>query len=132
MALCVHSDRQPRAEGRSAYRGGAYLDLVLDGAGGGEQEDVHRADVGAAVVMPPRLVSRRGCHFRHDCYSDYQPALPLWDILHRKATTRALAAAGVCVAPNDAAAQERREGRRRAHASGHAQQVAHEGTPLTH
>ena len=46
--------------------------------------------IGAAVQLPTRLAARRSCHFRFDCYQDYQPLLHLWDVFDAPATLKAL------------------------------------------
>jgi len=53
--------------------------------------------IGAAVILPPSISSRRGCHFRADCYKDFGVNVPFWAAYDKHVTLAALADAGVCV-----------------------------------
>ena len=55
--------------------------------------------IGAAVQLPMKLAARRSCHFRFECYKQYEPVLQVWDIFEEHATLRALKEAGACIIP---------------------------------
>jgi len=61
------------------------------------QDIVMATLVGAAVVLPESLISRRGCHYKADCFRDYSSTYPLWSIFDESLTVQALTRAGVCV-----------------------------------
>ena len=55
--------------------------------------------IGAAVQLPAKLAARRSCHFRVECYKNYEPVLPIWDVFDEATTLKALKQAGACMAP---------------------------------
>ena len=61
------------------------------------QDVVAATLVGAAVVLPAHVQSRRACGFEKGCYQKYKRAQALWDVFDQGKTLAALAAAGVCV-----------------------------------
>jgi len=73
------------------------------------QDIVAAKIVGAAVVLPRYVVSRRNCHYRADCFQDYVPSLPFWDVFDRNATLPGLRAAGICVLDDLQIAELRRD-----------------------
>ena len=46
--------------------------------------------IGAAVQLPAKLAARRSCHFRVECYKNYEPVLPIWDVFDEATTLKAL------------------------------------------
>ena len=72
------------------------------------QDIVAAKIVGAAVVLPRYVVSRRECHYRADCFQDYGASLPFWDVFDRNATLSGLRAAGICVLDDSQIAELRR------------------------
>ena len=73
------------------------------------QDTVAAKIVGAAVVLPRYVVSRRNCHYRVDCFQDYIASLPFWEVIDRNATISGLRAAGICVLDDSQIAGLRRD-----------------------
>lgn len=53
--------------------------------------------LGAAVVLPSEVYSRKNCHFDSRCYKEYSASVLFEEAFDVGLTSRALAAAGVCV-----------------------------------
>ena len=112
-AFCLSEPLSAHLDPCEHTRGVVVIPAVLKGVSNQRlriiQDTVAAKIVGAAVVLPRYVVSRRNCHYRVDCFQDYVASLPFWEVFDRNATLPGLRAAGICVLDDSQIAGLRRD-----------------------
>ena len=112
-AFCLSEPLSAHLDPCEHTRGVVVIPAVLKGVSDQRlriiQDTVAAKIVGAAVVLPRYVVSRRNCHYRVDCFQDYIASLPFWEVIDRNATISGLRAAGICVLDDSQIAGLRRD-----------------------
>jgi len=112
-AFCLSEPLSAHLDPCEHTRGVVVIPAVLKGVSNQRlriiQDTVAAKIVGAAVVLPRYVVSRRNCHYRVDCFQDYIASLPFWEVIDRNATISGLRAAGICVLDDSQIAGLRRD-----------------------